>query len=511
MSKKIKSKATKTKNLKNNFNRNIIIITILLLFLISISTKYFGSTDIGDYADTAKFFSGIHPAKLRASHSIVYGLMHAPFVKLTQSLIFFKISSVLWLSLLILSVYYISNKNRKTLLLFITTPIIWYMAPWINPVQLSGLLFLWAYYFIKKYEDKDRLKYLIYSGLLAGLSWAFWDGVIYFAIIFAFCFLYNKKTSHFIYFIIALFIGTSPKLIIDQIFFGFAFFSIFKHFAAIVSSHLYGGVYSAESMYNPLETVFVLLIIPFYSFLLFSKKIFQKPENKKTIIFLFLSLLIIIFNVSQVRYLTMIIPIIILLLGENLNDKQFKIQISIFLIISLLVINPYIIQIKYDINGKELNTFISNFPNLKLSSTSVKYSEVERNLVSQDLINIAKEYPNENFVVGDRRDNFQPLARLYWGSDIKELISIQDYRLFLEDDATIASKKLCSSSMEWNRRDVCMEIELRKTINDKTDYESIKYAISLEGNLDLEGFEFVKKYQRLSLYEKTDIKNTINI
>jgi len=482
------------KSKKINSQITLIILTIFLLLLLVLSTKYSDSADVGDYAGTAKFFAGKQQAKLRASHSIVYGLIHSPLVKLTNSFVLMKVSSVLWLSLLILSVYYISKKNKKTLLLFITTPIIWYLAPWVISFQLCSLLFLWGYFFLKKYEEKEKIKYLLYSGLLIGLSWAFWDAVIYFAIILAFCFLYNKKTFHFIYFIFFLFVGTLPKLLVDQVLFGFAFYSIFKHFSAMISGPLYGGVYNTPGVRDPINILLVLIMVPFYSYLFFTKKIFLK--YKKTIIFLVLSLVIIVYNTAQIRYLLIIVPIIILILGEVLNERQFKIQIIIFLVLTLLVINPYIIQIKYQTNGKEFDTFIRNFPNLEINS------QFKENLILEDLNQIAKEYPNEFFVVGPNADDFQYLAHLYWDSEIKEFVSIQDYQLFMSHETALASETFCSDSKPWNRRDVCITIELRKAIRDKTDYEAINLGISMDEPINIPGFVMIKKYNVLYLSRK---------
>jgi len=479
----------------NKYNKIIIIIAILLLFLITILTKYYQSTDFGDYATTAKFFAEAQPAKLRASHSIVYGFLHSPLVSITNSFIFLKLSSVLWLSLLILSIYYISHKNKKTLLLFVTTPIVWYMAPFISPIQLCSLFFLWGYYFIKKYDKTEQLRYLLCSALLIGLAWAFWDAIIYFAIIIAISFLYNKKTTHLFYFIILLFIGTLPKLITDQVFFGFAFFSIIKHFFAMLSWR-FGGVYGQAPTFSFMNRFFILLLIPFFIYLLFTKKSFDK--EKKTIIFLGLSIILILIHCAHPRYLLIIMPIIILILGENLTAKQFKIQLLIFLILSLLVINPYLIQIKYETNATEFRTFIQNLPNLKFNET------FQEDLVLQDLNKIIEKYPNERFIVGNDQDTFQRLGHIYWGTEIKELVSIEDYNLFLENDSTIASKTLCSGSQSWNRRDICTTVELRKTIADKTDYDSIKYAISIEKHLDLENFELIKEYPNLSLFKKME-------
>src|SRR3989338_304677 len=87
----------------------------VLIILLTILTQYYGSTDIGDYSDTAKFFAGDYSAKIRSSHSYLLGFVHAPFVALTGSFIFFKITSLLFLGLIILSVYYLSGRQMKYL------------------------------------------------------------------------------------------------------------------------------------------------------------------------------------------------------------------------------------------------------------------------------------------------------------------------------------------------------------------------------------------------------------
>lgn len=487
---------SKTKQKETFKSRNIILVTILLLFLLSVLTRYYGSADIGDYADTARFFSGEYQAKLRSSHSILYGLIHAPFVKLTDNFISFKISSVLWLSLLILSLYYMSNKNKKVLLLFTTAPLVWYMAPWINPIQLSSLLFLWGYYFITKYEEKTKLRYLFYSGLLLGLAWAFWESVLYFTIILAFCFLYNKKAVHFLLFFVFLFIGILPKLLVDQFFFGFAFYSILKHFFALLAFTFYGGIYGQQETRTIVNLLFILLMVPFYTFLLCTKKYFT--ENKKLAIFILLSLFISWFSGGHLRYLFIVLPIIILFLSKTMDNKQFKIQILIFLILTLLVINPYILQIGYKTNGEEFESFVLNLPNLQLTKLSASYEAT----IQKDLKEIAEDFPNQEFIVGNQPDDYQRLAHLYWDNKIKEFISIQDYELFLKNETTISGKTLCSESKIQNRRDICITIELKKALIDKTDYKNVKYAISLDKNFSLEGFDFIKKYKILSVFEK---------
>jgi len=365
------------------------------------------------------------------------------------------------------------------------------MAPWINPIQLASLLFLWGYYFIQKYEQTSRIKDLVFSGLLIGLSWAFWDAVIYFAFFLGVFFLYNKKFWHSAVFIAALFIGTSPKLIADQILFGFAFYSIFKHFFAILSFSFSGGIYNQGS-HSIISIISALILLPFSAYIIFKKKVFF--SDKKTSLFLIFSILIILFNASQIRYLLIIMPVLLIFLAKNISQKMFKIQVIVFIILSLIVINPYIIQIKYSTNAVDFNSLIKNLPNLKISST---WSD---DVIIQDLNNIAKDFPNQTFIVGNNPDDYQTLANLYWSKDIKEFVSIQDYQLYEENSTVLSEKTICSKSKPWNRRDICFSVDLRKSIADNTNYSDIHYAISMQENLSISS-TLIKKYQTLSVFE----------
>ncbi len=87
-----KSKFNNNKNNKKLNNKSIWILTcIIFIFLLAlvISTKYVGLTDVDDYANVAKFFSGDYPAKIRSSHSFFYGFLLSPLVSLSNSFIHF--------------------------------------------------------------------------------------------------------------------------------------------------------------------------------------------------------------------------------------------------------------------------------------------------------------------------------------------------------------------------------------------------------------------------------------
>ncbi|KKT25435.1 hypothetical protein J4408_01890 [Candidatus Pacearchaeota archaeon] len=478
----------------------VFILLMIILAFITVPHDVLDATDIKDYTDTAKFFAGDYAAKQRASHSILYGLMLSPYVALTDSFFLIKFSSVFFLILLILSIYYISGKDKRTLILALFLPLIWYVTPWISPVPLSALLFLWAYYFIDKYNkdsketDKGKIRYLIYSGLLVGLASAFWTTVLYLSFFFLITFFYNKKFYSTWIFLLSLFVGFLPALIVDQMVYGFAFYSLIKHISSAAIFFLYNGTYNQGFSSTILDRIIVLIFVPFYSYLLLKKENFVK--NKAIVVFLVLTLLFILTN-PQIRLLLVIAPIILILIGNKLSDKQFKIQIIIFIILSLLVITPYVIQGIYEIeNGKYLQTAITEFNSLNLN-----YPPTEK-IIVKDLEKIEKDYANEIFVVGNNNDDYRYLAHLYWGDQLKEFVSIEDYNLYLENNSEIIKKRISSRAKIEERREVWIEIGIGKNSNDKTDYEAIKYAISLEEDIDLEGFELVKEYDKLRVFEK---------
>jgi len=482
------------------------IILVFLLAVISLLTQYHGSTDITEYKGVAKFFAGSYNAKIRASHSIVYGLIHAPLLIIFPNFLVMKIANILCMILIILSVYYISGKNKRALLLMVVSPIVWYMGPWIAPVQFSSLLFLWGFFFIKKFEKDSKKSYLIYSGVLIGLSWAFWNTVIFVLFFFLICFFYNKNINHFVIFLFSVILGLSPLLILDQIFYGFMFYSSTKFFFGVITTIFYGSIYLGQDMmlnsiFKYITSIFtipfftyILIALPFFAYTLFSKKFFKK--NKRTIIFLTLFFLFLLNN-PQIRYILFLWPILIIHLSKSLNKKQFEIQFIIFAIISLLVINPYIIQIKYTTNAKELTSLFSNFGEWKISALH------QEQMIHQDLEELSKEFPNSTFIVGNNLDDYTCLANIYWGYEIKEFVSIQDYNLFLKNDSSLFYKKIKFTPKIQDRRQVWIAGGLDKSENDNTDYNSINLGIGINEPINLTNFTLVKNYSILYLSKKT--------
>ena len=233
----------------------------------------------------------------------------------------------------------------------------------------------------------------------------------------------------------------------------------------------------------------MLLAIPIMYWLCYDPTFFK--NNKKIITFLSLSLVLFLFN-PQIRYMLVLVPIMIILIGKKMSKKQFKIQIISSLIILLLFTMPYIIQINHSVDesiqGKEFNYFLDKSFLIELNETFVE------DLIREDLRDITARYPNEVFVVGNHPDSYQTLAHAYWGNNIKEFISIQDYEIYLSGNEVIFEKILKPTSNIKNRREIWIGGGMNKR-ESGIDYSSIRYLITLEDNSNLENFQLIVKYK----------------
>jgi len=480
----------------NNNNKKLIILALVLLILISLLTKFYGIGDNSDYTDTAKFFTEKLSSKIRSSHSYLSGYLHSPFVNITNTFFIFKITSLIALFLIIYSVYILSKKNKKTLWLILLSPVVWYVAPSVYPLQWAGLFLLWAYYFINKYNKTDKLKYLFYSGIFIGLGFAIWDTILYFGFLLTFIYMINKKLSHSIYLLFFILIGLMPRLILDTILFNFPFYTILKiapsGFINLLSKTQ--GLSSGHTPKTFVTIISVLLATPLY-FWIFYKKDFIK-NNLKIMIFLTLSFLLILSN-PQIRYLIAIVPIIILILGKEISNQQFRKQIIFSLIVILLFIFPYIIQINYSMTpelvGVDFTVLLRENFNLKLEK------EFPKDAIRNDLERLTLDYPNKVFVVGNAPDDFQALASLYWGEKVNEFVSIQDYNLYLKNTSVLFEKRFMPIPNINSRRQIWLAGGMNKNENDPTNYEDIKLGIGLREPINIENFVVVEKYGNLYL------------
>ena len=354
------------------------------------------------------------------------------------------------------------TNSKKTLLLFLLSPITWYSAPVISPIIISSLFFLWGYFF--------RKSRVILSGILIGISIALWNSVIFILFFMLLCFFYDKKFYELLIFLLAVFIGFLPLVLLDYFLYGIPFYSLLKFiFGTVViftSGSIYGGAKQAAGTF--LDYIYFIAFLPAFAFVFFKKNIFEK--NKREIIFISITILFFFLN-PQIRYLFFLWPIIIILLSDSLNDKQFKIQSIIFSAITIIVIILYI---------------FTSVPSYSLKASMNK---------------IAEQYPNESFIVGNNYDDYTLLALAYWGNDVKEFISIQDYEMYLENSTILYEKKIISTPKIQERRRIWVGGGLLAA-EDNIDYDSVNFVLGIGEPVAIENFTFIKNYGEIYLSKR---------
>ena len=93
------------------------------------------------------------------------------------------------------------------------------------------------------------------------------------------------------------------------------------------------------------------------------------------------------------------------------------------------------------------------------------------------------------------------MADLYWGKDIKEFVSIQDYELEERNQSILFSKRFEPVPRISERRQFWIEGGLKKN-EDDTNYEEIEYALGIGEPVEIDGFAIVKRYNILVLSKK---------
>jgi hypothetical protein len=391
--------------------------------------------------------------------------------------------------------YTISRKDKRVLWMTLLSPIIWYMAPWINPIQIASIFLLWSWYNINLYHRDGQIRCLVYSGILTGLGWAFWDTILYFTVILGVCFLFDKKSWHGAIYIVAVFAGLLPRLLLDQYLFNFAFFTTIKTFLSGFAN-LFGGIYNKDYGHSPITLSILipfLLSVPLVFWTMFSSRF---KEHKRTMVFLILSMLLLLTN-PQIRYILALSPIMILVSTHGLDKVKFKFILLASLILTTIFTIPYVLQIGGTLNGQLYGAEITGITN------GINFED--RNIVSlleEDLNSISRDYPDETFLVGNGPDDYAVLAHFYWGKNIKEFVSVQDYDLFIKNESILYKKRFEPLPIIPERRQFWVEGGLQKSHNDPTNYTSIEYGIGLGEPLKTKGFNIVKKYGLLYVSKK---------
>ena len=451
-----------------NFARYFIAFSIFII-LVSLFSNTYGSTDTGDYLGVAKGFTGSFITKMRSTHSWVYGLLLAQPLKVFYSPITAKLFNVMWLILIALLLYAVTN-SKKVFLIYTSSPIVWFSAPWVSPIMLGSLLLLASYIFIKKFEESRKSFHLIISGIFLGMATVIWDTALFLSFFFILSFFFNKRVKELLIFIVPFSLAFSVRLVIDFLLFNFPLFSLFRVFGGNLSAVLKLGNYTNVS-YPIIDYILLFISIsPLFILLIYR---FIKEDYKKysqEIAFLILSFLLILM-LPQTRYLMGIAPLAILLLANKFKSKK-EILLHIFLsfILILYFITPY-------------------------------FGPTYEYRLASDLKQIEKDFPSQVFLAGssENPDLYVHLGMYYWGRDIKKVIPWQEYDYSRFNKTDFQHYRVESKTKLDVMRKLWFEIALSRASTET--YENIEYQIAVENQSELQ-FKLVKNYSLLKVFKK---------
>ncbi len=458
-------------------SKKIRIIIIFLFFILAIlfydifSTRA-GFTDTGEYINLAKEFAGLNKTNLYVYHSLSYSLFLALFLKLFPLLLTLKIINSLFLVLDAFLLYKITN-NKKVLLLWIFSPLVYYMTIFISPILASSFFLLFAYYFFKKYEDENKKVYFITSALSLGLVGVFRTPELVLVLFFVIIFFYNRTFKEFFYYSILTLIMFSFQLLIDYIVFGVPYYSLIIYFAGQTFSYL------RPQFLRPIWLLSLFIMAPL-TLLIF------RSQDKKELVFVLLSY--IYFSImAHYRLLLVITPFVVLLLSKILSKK-------------LIFVNSMVGVI------------------LIFSLTYGYFGNNDNNILKNDLINLEKDFEERIIVTSDGDAYFFPA--LYWNDF--HYIWLRDYNLYKQNKTTYNTYGIRTYPRLRDAKIVEINVNLKQnrdpilqTINEKDTlfiFKKDEFEHDIDSNLlivylfkeriKLEGIELVKCYNRICVFKK---------
>ncbi|MDD5331741.1 MAG: hypothetical protein PHE43_02885 [Candidatus Nanoarchaeia archaeon] len=443
----------------NNRNNTVYLLIgfSILLVILNIFSKRISFHDAHEYIVVAKSLAGIHNIKLFTAHSIVYPFIISLFLKVMSSELIIKFVDTLWI--ILIGILLLNFKSKKLILLYIFSPMVYILFPHTTPALPVAFFFLLGYIFIKNYEETRGKLYFILAGLSLGMCFAIYTPAIILILFFIFAFFYDKKLGTTILFLLTMIPTIAIRFIIDQIYFGFPFYTLIRYMGSnfIVSLGLNQNI-SFNQTYHFIYSLPILIIgISPLLFLIFKAKF---KQYKKEMIFLIPSLIFFIYRGgAEINYIFMVAPIILLILSEILTKKQVIISIILSLIITPFLISDYFGKTSDEILREDILAIKNDFnPNQVLAG---------KNLA---LVLAAIQYEDSIYIV--------------WPEELKE-DPLRSYRFVLDSKA-----------------DVLTSIEFVTNINLNNPQE-YKNLLLIERKNQAPGeYKELKCYQELCVYEK---------
>ena len=289
--------------------------------------------DVYEYITVSKALGRIENLNIYVTHSILYSFIISLFVRIFPFLFTIKFVNVLMI-ILISGIIYSQSKDKKALVIFIFSPIVWYLSIQITPIILASLFLLLAYIFM----EKDEGMYFALSGIFLGLSVASYTPMLVISALFILFYFWKKRLNKIIFYLLFVLIGLSPRLILEMYYFGNPVYTFIRYFGAraIISAGLHPDA-SDFKLFSSVKGILYLFTISPLLYRIFS----VKKEERNKLYFVISSLGFLLIIAPSIKYFFLLAPIIILILGKILSNKEIKIHMILSLILIIILTHGF--------------------------------------------------------------------------------------------------------------------------------------------------------------------------
>lgn len=439
------------------------LVFIVGLLIYAIFSTRTGIHDTGEYITVTKELAGIGNVDVFSSHSVMYPLFAAQFVKVFPSLITIKLLSILWLLLDGLLIFWFT-KNKSAFLLWIFSPLVWLVSIEISPILPVSFFMLLTYIFFKKWEESNSKTHFAISALSLGICCALYTPLILISLFFILTFMYDKTFKQVLFYLLLLSATFSLSLVIDQIIFGFAFNTLVRYIGVNVVMMLGLGANKVPSFQFSFLIMILLLISP----LLFRLHRLEFSKNKKELLFL---LLVTLFFVARtgvgrsMKYFIMFSPIAIVLLSKVITKKEMLVNCVLSILLIVIFTNSY-----FDTNAAVYSTI-------------------------KDLERIKEDFSFKEVIAGGDQALF--LASYSWTKEPR-FIWWKDYQLSKEDKTDFSSYSFSTNPIIDQHEILELNVKLKR--NSNRTFEDLPLIAPKDMKISKE-FKLVKCYELLCVYE----------
>lgn len=454
--------------------------SILLFALILLAFAFFSTKvnfhDSPQYIAMSKEIAGISNSKVFAGHSIVYPVFISLFLKILPSLLTIKILNVAWLIAITLLLNKLT-RNKKVLLLWCFSPIVWMMSIWISPLLPASFFFLLTYYFYKKWELENKKHYFALSALSFGICLSLWTAMIIFGALFLIVFFYDKKFKDFFYYLLLIVPTLLIRFILEYIYLGLPFYSFIRVIGSVLARQLGLASFMATELRSPPLELLYLIIFGLIIITPFLFKIYKSyPRYKQETIFVILAGVFSVIYTVQSYYL-LIAPLAFVIL--NLKRKEIIVHSVLSVVIILTIITGHA--------EVETESYFGNTKDI---------------IMQQDLKQINQDFLYTEYLAGDVSKDFS-VAELninYWDNNLY-FVSVEDYKLYLENETNKVDYKLEVEPKINTMRDKLI-LNAQLTIDTEQDFD-LPLITRRDIEVGFEEYSLTKCYQLLCVYEKT--------